>query len=74
MNISVLYEDADCRDFADEMYEQATIAFGVAPRRMTVGVDITREELEEVLLIDLRRTELPLLVDPTTDEIFEEFV
>lgn len=68
---TILYFNQYTKEEANVMAVDATIKFGVAPVKMQIGRDVTKEEVEDTLVIDLDRTSIPFVTSADDDTIID---
>lgn len=68
---TILYYNRHTVAAANDMAVTATTRFGVPPRRMKIGVDVTQAEVEDLVVIDLDRMELPILTSADDDNVID---
>lgn len=68
---TILYHDRHTVEEAKEMSLLATSRYGVEPRFMQIGVDVTLEEVEDICVIDTKQTGIPFLTSADSDDLID---
>lgn len=68
---TIIYFDRHTEHESEDMALTVTSLYGVPPRLMKIGVDVTKEEVEDLCVIDLDALPLPIVTSADSDDVID---